>query len=129
MKYTKQQINEAYEHLSVMYGFEQIHDTYAQVTQVAKSGMTRWIKLYIMDNNRLYNISYHTAVLLGESFNHDKGFKVTGCGMDMIYNSISRLNDKMIAMRYPNDLEKQRDIIINRNGSKNYFGDTHYYQL
>lgn len=129
MKHTKKQINEAYEHLSVMYGFEQTHETYAQVTHVSKSGMLRYIKLYILENNRLYNISYHTALLIGESYNPDKGFKVTGCGMDMIYHAISRLNETMITMRYPNDLERQRDIIINKRGSQNYFVDTHYYQL
>ena len=54
------------------------------VTKVAKSGMSRRIKIFVIKNDSLLNITYHASQLLKLRINDD-GVLVGGCGMDMQY--------------------------------------------
>ncbi len=54
------------------------------VTHVARSGMSRSIKCYVIHNGTLHHITGHVARLTGNSVDHNNGgVKVGGCGMDM----------------------------------------------
>lgn len=65
----------------------------ARVSHVSRSGMTRWIEVYI-DNGECYTTAYpYIAETLGVSACHDyekRGVRVVGCGMDMIFNTLYR---------------------------------------
>ena len=56
------------------------------MTKVSSSGMTRRMKVYLVNKNsgRLQNITYWIADLTGINENDD-GLKVGGCGMDMTF--------------------------------------------
>ena len=52
---------------------------------VSRSGMTRWIDLYIFENNEPIYLSYWVSKALGYKCNNrnHEGLEVGGCGMDM----------------------------------------------
>lgn len=66
---------------------------YTILRSVSKSGLTRSIGFYIVDNNKeIININYYIKVLLGYKFNkaHD-GLRIEGCGMDMGFHVVHTL--------------------------------------
>jgi hypothetical protein len=75
---------------------------YTIVTKVSSSGMSRRIKLYIVDsereNPRIRQITYLVSKAIGWPAN-DLGILVSGCGMDMGFHTVYTLGS-----------------IINRNG-------------
>lgn len=99
---------------------------YATVTSVAKSGMSRTIKYYVVDANKeLHNITYFIAILLNEPYDDNKGVRVRGVGMDMVFNTLYRLNGAMI----DNDGNLEDDIkYLKRQGRGfyDYFITTNY---
>jgi hypothetical protein len=70
---------------------------HAQVTKVAPSGMSRNIKLYFIRDNELTDITYHVAIILGHKYTDgfDGGMRVSGCGMDMLFDAVYRLSPAM----------------------------------
>ncbi len=81
---------------------------YAKVNSVSKSGMSRNISLYIISKNsgeyadrfgthEMKDISYHAARALEWGYNdgYNGGIRVTGCGMDMLFATISALSHAM----------------------------------
>jgi hypothetical protein len=64
---------------------------YTSLVSVARSGMTRRIKCYIVKDNEINNISFFVARFLEWSLN-DKGIKVEGCGMDMGFHTVNNLS-------------------------------------
>lgn len=79
----------------------------ARVSHVSRSGMTRWIAVYI-DNGECYTTAYpYIAETLGISACHDyekRGVRVVGCGMDMIFNTLYRYYQR-IGIPQPKALE------------------------
>ncbi len=61
---------------------------YTQVLSVSASGMSRTIKFYIVDNNRIRDISGYVASLTGNKWAKNGGVTFNGCGMDMAWNGV-----------------------------------------
>ena len=139
MNYSKEQKHNAYNNLiSIKRGVYHNKRTdddmikvfipYATVTSVARSGMSRHIKYYVIDANKeLINITYFIAVLLNEPYNDNKGVRVQGVGMDMIFNTLYRLNGAMIDNEDMNDEDKQK--ARNNRGLYSYFITTNYRRI
>jgi hypothetical protein len=128
MKYSKQAINGARDHLVSAYGISKKHKSAAVVTSVARSGMSRWIKLYILTDNDINNITYQAALLLGEPYDDNKGMKVSGVGMDMVFHSLYRVNTELL--RYDiKDPKEFHDKAYNKRGAYDYFIDTNYRRI
>lgn len=85
MKYTQQDKKDALSYIMQFKGKE----VAACVKSVSKSGMSRRIELYADGYNR---IGYYIAVLLDYPYDADKGLKVDGCGMDMVFHTLSNFN-------------------------------------
>src|ERR1700753_729745 len=67
---------------------------YTTVTHVAASGMTRWIRAFIMKDNAPVDISWDAAKLIGAPVttrNH-AGVEIGGCGMDMGFHLVYSLS-------------------------------------
>lgn len=71
---------------------------HARVVRVSKSGMSRHVRLYIIDGEYIRDISYLSAKALdwkysGDSYN--EGIIVSGCGMDMLFHTVDCLSYAM----------------------------------
>ncbi len=85
---TKEAQEHAYEVLKKYRG-QQIA---AVVKSVSQSGMSRRIEFYAGNYER---IGGYIADFLEMSYDPDKGIKIGGCGMDMIFHILSNLNYAM----------------------------------
>lgn len=66
---------------------------YTIVTHVSKSGMSRRIRCFRIDDGEPYDISGHVALILGYRRNdRDGGVIVGGCGMDMGFHLVNNLS-------------------------------------
>lgn len=64
----------------------------ASVKSVSSSGMSRVINFYyISKEGYIFNLNYKIAKVLNYRL-MDKGVRVYGCGMDMIFNTLYNLN-------------------------------------
>lgn len=68
---------------------------WAKVVRVSSSGMSRNIRLYIVVDNNIIDITYWAAKALewrykGDGYN--EGIVVSGCGMDMLYHTVYTLS-------------------------------------
>jgi hypothetical protein len=95
MKATKQEQQDAIERLK---SWLKPGDTvYCSIGHVARSGMSRTIKFFFFtvdEENavRVINLTYNMSRALGDSMDRDEGtLKVSGCGMDMGFETIYRL--------------------------------------
>lgn len=72
---------------------------YTKVDHVSRSGMSRVISAYVVDNGEIRDISYYVSEVLG--WKRDKnhyGVKVGGCGMDMGFHMVYSFSRRL----YPN---------------------------
>jgi hypothetical protein len=63
----------------------------AHIVSVNKTGMSRKIKFYYIRKNRIERATDAINFLLNEVIDYsviDKGLKVNGCGMDMIFHTL-----------------------------------------
>lgn len=67
---------------------------YCSIGSVAKSGMSRRIKLYVVVNGDIIRISHLVAKILESNFNDD-GVRINGCGMDMGFAMVDHLEWKI----------------------------------
>ena len=66
---------------------------YTKVTHVSRSGMSRSIEVFLIQDSKPWNISYLIARALEDSVNQKHGgIKVTGCGMDMGFQIVYNLS-------------------------------------
>ena len=68
---------------------------YTVLRHVSQSGMSRDISLFIVEDNRLRNITYKVAIALGEKPKDKNGrrvIRVNGCGMDMGFHLVYSLS-------------------------------------
>ena len=71
-------------------------DVYALVTNVASSGMSRHIKLLVVDKKRkIANITGWVSTLMDSKWNDDDSMTVSGCGMDMCFHAVYSLSRKL----------------------------------
>ena len=71
---------------------------HAKVVRVSASGMSRQIRLYVIDGDRLMDITYWSAKALEWGYGGDgyrDGIKVSGCGMDMLFHTVDCLSYSM----------------------------------
>lgn len=71
---------------------------FASITSVARSGMSRWLKFYILDTDKKTEITKYIANFLDYRHEWEKGLQVGGCGVDMIFSVLSNLNYEMAEM-------------------------------
>lgn len=75
---------------------------YTVLKHVSRSGMMRHIQLKIVRNGDICDITYHAAVVMGDSIAKDGGIRVAGCGMDMGFALVYNLG----AVLWPNGTDK-----------------------
>lgn len=57
---------------------------YTTVTSVARSGMSRRIRFFVMQDCRPQDITWDVAQVIGLAYKYgDDGARISGCGMDM----------------------------------------------
>ena len=66
---------------------------YTVLRHVSSSGMTRYIDLYVIKDNRPLRITWSAATALGWAYDRKReALKVTGCGMDMGFHAVYTLS-------------------------------------
>lgn len=86
MKYSKKETKEALAYLRSI--LKPGSEVYTSVKSVAKSGMSRTMKLSVVIDGRIQDITYSTAVILGDPTQKDGSIRVHGCGMDMGFHIV-----------------------------------------
>ena len=65
---------------------------YTSLQSVSSTGMSRRLKIYIVKDNQIIDITYDTANALEYRYNFEKGSLIIGgCGMDMGYYVVCSL--------------------------------------
>lgn len=65
---------------------------YTVMRHVSSSGMTRYIDLYVIKDNRPLRLTWSAATALGWTYDRKReALKVTGCGMDMGFHTVYSL--------------------------------------
>ena len=95
---------------------------YAKVVRVNASGMSRQVRLYIVDktDGRIVDISYWAAKVLGWGYAGDgyrDGIRVSGCGMDMLFHTVYSLSYAMGYGALDQSMSDDRNI-----NKKGYYG-------
>ena len=70
-------------------------ELYIQVTSVSKSGMSRKMKVRLVLDNRILNVTFHVAMLLEKKMNDDGSITVRGCGMDMCEHLVMTISRRL----------------------------------
>lgn len=65
---------------------------WGKVEHVSKSGMSRSIKLYVVIDGNIQNITGYAADALDKKRDRHWGITVKGCGMDMIHHLIETVS-------------------------------------
>tara|TARA_R100001163_G_C5040998_1_gene179127 strand:- start:72 stop:386 length:315 start_codon:yes stop_codon:yes gene_type:complete len=65
------------------------------VVHVARSGMSRHIKVFAISGERIQNVSYYVSELLDWRLTKNDAVFVGGCGMDMGFHLIYTLSSKL----------------------------------
>jgi len=71
---------------------------YTSIKSVSSSGMSRTMSLYVVDGDRIQNITYYVAQVLGWSLvekNGSRVLRVGGCGMDMGFHTVYSLSSAL----------------------------------
>lgn len=110
------------------------HRLLAIVNSVSRSGMTRRIEFYGAEKGEISRIGYYMAKILEWPYNVDKGgFLVTGCGMDMVFQTLYSFNAAAWQFMEPEELKKwmgaetdQQDARIYHIRAESYFFPTSY---
>lgn len=79
----------------IPYTFKDKSSIIATVKSVAKSGMSRTIAFYMIENNNLIDITCVIAQVLGHKLQRDCTIRVKGCGMDMVFATLSAFASKI----------------------------------
>ena len=82
IKQTKDKVKQMLSGVDTIYGI---------VRKVSASGMSRDIDLYIIQDNRPIYLTGYASIILGYSMSKDRGMKVKGCGMDMVFHCVNSL--------------------------------------
>ncbi len=66
---------------------------FVNIISVAKSGMSRKIRIYVLKDNRLLDCTYAISKIIRRSYDRkNHGIKVTGCSMNMIFHTLYTLS-------------------------------------
>ncbi len=122
MRYSKAQKQEALDTLKeVVFPGDKIHTI---VTHVSRSGMSRSIRTILLrDGHR--DISYLVARVLEERMDENNGgIRVSGCGMDMGFDTVYRLGYKLFPNGF-NCIGEKCPSSDHVNGDKDYTPHIH----
>ena len=102
------------------------YTVYTTVTHVAKSGMSRVITSFIIENNTPQCIDYAIAQILDNRF-HKKhqGLVVHGCGMDMGFSLVYDLSRVLWPKGFICRGERKCPSNDHNNGSRDYSKHLH----
>lgn len=89
MKYKKEEVEEAKKYLMDVLPVG--GTCYTQVKSVAKSGMSRKMKFFAVEDGEIINVTWRVATVLGDSVQSDGTIRVSGCGMDMGFHMVYNL--------------------------------------
>lgn len=70
---------------------EGVETVYGIVRHVSTSGTNRDIDLYVILDNRPVYLTGYASAILGYPMAKNRGMKVGGCGMDMVFHCVSSL--------------------------------------
>lgn len=98
MKYPKEQVAEAMKRLKETIKPGDAIGTI--VTHVARSGMSRNIKLYHVDGSQMCSIGWDVSRVLGYPITDNHEVKVGGCGMDMGFHIVYNLSSVLFRDAY-----------------------------
>lgn len=85
---------------------------YATVTHVANSGMSRCVKFYYVNKDgNIYNLTPRISRITGYRLT-DKGVRIRGCGMDVIFNLLYNINYTAVycGIIKPDENHTERDL-------------------
>jgi hypothetical protein len=68
---------------------------YTSVVHVARSGMSRHIRVFLVKRGDVSDVTWHVARVLGMRRANDGGLVVGGCGMDMCFHTVYCLGRAM----------------------------------
>lgn len=123
MKYNKAQVEEARGYL--LEALKPGDKVYTILRQVSRSGMSRHISTVITGQDGHRDITYLVARVLGERRNdNDGGLAVSGCGMDMGFETVYRLGYALWPEGYICPGEKCH-ASDHSNGDRNYTPHIH----
>ena len=88
-----------------------------RIERVAKSGMSRCFSIYAQKGEFKRNITSLLCNIMDETYTKDGFMRVTGCGMDMAFNTCYELNATI------KDIEKYRG---KKKTKYNYLVSTYY---
>lgn len=94
------------------------------VTHVAKSGMSRTIRVFGMRNGRIEDMSREVARLTGHRWS-EKGVHIGGCGMDMGFALMDSLGWAWVKFAYLDVDTRKLSLLSGRfaNGGTRWDGD------
>ena len=122
MKVSKKDKQEAYELLKQYKG----QKIACCIKSVSRSGMTRRMEFYFPDFRR---ITWAIATILEWSYNVDKGLSVGGCGMDMIFHTLSTLNYAMCTLDNPGMTYQEKSAKFGSCYYQDYFINANNYSI
>lgn len=73
----------------------------ANITSVAKSGMSRKMKFSFIKDNRLYPCTHNFAEAFGYKLTKHDEIRIMGCGMNMIFWAIDYMAIELTSAGYP----------------------------
>jgi hypothetical protein len=69
---------------------------YVSIDSVSASGMSRNMRVFVINNNQLYNVTYYVGQVLGWTVRDNKYgqrvIRVDGAGMDMAFHLVNTLS-------------------------------------
>ena len=87
---------EAADSLLLVFGLDRGTRVYSMVVHRAKSGMTRWVRLFIAHTSRIEEITPMVARATGMRHD-DKGIRVGGCGFDAGHHVVYHLSHELFS--------------------------------
>ena len=73
---------------------------YTDVLSVARSGMSRTIRVLICADNKIHDVSFETAKILDLPLAKNGGVRIGGCGMDMCFKIVYLLGKSLLKDGY-----------------------------
>lgn len=70
---------------------ESVETVYGIIRHVSASGMSRDIDLYVIKDNQMIYLTGYASTVLDYPMSKNRGMKVCGCGMCMVFHCVSSL--------------------------------------
>jgi hypothetical protein len=70
-------------------------ELYVQVMSVAKSGMSRRVKVYLVLNNRIMHVTRHVSKVIDYTLLNDNTIRIGGCGYNIADWLVKRVSKEL----------------------------------